>query len=145
MLSDPKPTGGYHTFDHTADVGLEAWGATLEQALAEVGFGFQSIMLGDGLVRPMQSRTFSVWAADEEALVVAWLSDLIFAFETEGWLSATIEISVTSATSFLAFCRGEPLDETRHEVAVGVKAVSYHELLVQRDDSGVRLRVILDV
>ena len=145
MLSDPKPTGGYHTFDHTADVGLEAWGATFEQALAEAGFGFQSITLGAGLVRPTQSRTFSVSAADEEALVVAWLSDLIFAFETEGWLSATIEISVTGATSFLALCRGETLDENRHEVAGGVKAVSYHELLVQRDESGVRFRVILDV
>ncbi len=145
MPSNPGRVHGYATFDHTADIGLEAWGATFGEALAEAGLGLQAIMLDGGSVYPRDTRTFQVTAGDAGALLVAWLSELLFAFETDGWLSATIDISAADACKLSATARGEMFDDARHELGVGVKAVSYHDLAVRCKADGVRVRVILDV
>ena len=145
MPGNPTITRGHATFDHTADVGLEAWGATFGEALAEAGLGLQAIMLHRGSVRPRGSRIFEVTADDAAALVVAWLSELLYAFETDGWLSATIDVSVNDECRLSATARGETFDEERHVLGVGVKAVSYHDLTVRCDEDAVRVRVILDV
>ena len=136
---------GHATFDHTADVGLEAWGATSSEAFAEAGLGLQGIMLHAGSIRPSDSRMFRVAADDAAALVVAWLSELLYAFETDGWLSSSFEVAVSNQRQLSATARGESFDERRHVLGVGVKAVSYHELEVHRDADAVRIRVILDV
>ena len=145
MPSNPGRVHGYATFDHTADIGLEAWGATFGEALAEAGMGLQAIMLDGGSVCPRDTRTFQVTAGDAAALLVAWLSELLFAFETDGWLSAAIDISAADACKLSATARGEMFDDARHELGVGVKAVSYHDLTVRCEADGVRVRVILDV
>ena len=145
MPGNPGCTRGHSTFDHTADIGLEAWGATFGEALAEAGLGLQAIMLHGGAVRLRGSRMFEVTADDAGALVVAWLSELLYAFETDGWLSATIDVSVNDECRLSATARGETFDEERHVLGVGVKAVSYHDLAVQCESDAVRVRVILDV
>ena len=136
---------GHATFDHTADIGLEAWGPTFGEALAEAGLGLQAILLHGGTVRAPDTRTFRVAADDADALVVAWLSELLYALDAHGWLSASFEVSVNDGFRLSATARGETLDEARHVLGVGVKAVSYHELAVRCEPDAVRIRVIVDV
>ena len=145
MPGNPECRRGHATFDHTADVGLEAWGATSGEALAEAGLGLQGIMLHAGSVRSSDARTFRVSADDAAALVVAWLSELLYVFETDGWLSASLDVAVNDQCRLSATARGETFDERRHVLGVGVKAVSYHDLEVHGDADAVRIRVILDV
>ena len=145
MPGNTRCARGHATFDHTADIGLEAWGTTFGEALAEAGLGLQAIMLHGGTIRARDTRAFCVAADDAAALVVAWLSELVYAIETDGWLSATLDVSVDNACRLSATTRGETFDEERHVLGVGVKAVSYHDLAVQCDADAVRIRVILDV
>lgn len=145
MPDNPECGRGHTTFDHTADVGLEAWGATSGEAFAEAGLGLQGIMLHAGSVRSSDSRMFRVSADDAAALVVAWLSELLYAFETDGWLSASFEVAVSDECQLSATARGETFDERRHVLGVGVKAVSYHDLEIHGDADAARIRVILDV
>ena len=145
MPSNPGRAHGYATFDHTADIGLEAWGATFGEALAEAGLGLQAIMLDGGSVCPHDTRMLQVAADDSAALLVAWLSELIYMFDTDGWLWADFEISVADACRLSATARGETFDEARHQLGVGVKAVSYHDVAVHFEPDAARVRVILDV
>lgn len=145
MLGDPGCRRGHATFDHTADVGLEAWGATFGEALAEAGLGLQAIMLPGSAVQARDLREFRVAADDADALVVVWLSELLYAFDAHGWLSGSFEVSVHPDGKLAATARGETFDEARHVLGVGVKAVSYHDLAVRCESDGVRIRVIVDV
>lgn len=145
MPGNTRCARGHATFDHTADIGLEAWGPTLGEALAQAGLGLQAILLHGGTVRARDTRTFRVAADDAAALVVAWLSELLYALDVYGWLSVSFEISVSEEFRLSATVRGETLDEARHVLGVGVKAVSYHELAVRCESDAVRIRVIVDV
>ncbi len=145
MPANTRCARGHATFDHTADIGLEAWGPSFGEALAQAGLGLQAILLHGGGVRAPDTRTFRVAADDADALVVAWLSELLYALDAHGWLSASFEVSVCEGFRLSATARGETLDDARHVLGVGVKAVSYHELAVRCEPDAVRIRVIVDV
>ena len=76
---------------------------------------------------PPIRETFRVVADDADALVVAWLSELLYALDAHGWLSASLRFRSATGFRLSATARGETLDEARHVLGVGVKAVSYHE------------------
>ena len=153
-------TRGHRVFDHTADIGLEAWGATLEEAFAEAAHGLQAIIVPHDSVCSASARMVQVTAADEAALLVTWLSELLYLFDTGGWLTAASDIVIQAPSKLAAGsalhadagtwrlsanCSGELYDHGRHELGVGVKAVSYHQLAVGYGHSGVCARVVLDV
>lgn len=136
---------GFHTFDHTADIGLASWGPDFAAALAEAAMGLQSLIVSEGEIRDRRRRTFAVTAGDPAALVVVWLNELIFAFDVDQLVFARFEVHTTSDRSLEALAVGEPFDSDRHRLGTGIKAATYHELNVRLGDDRAELRVILDL
>ena len=80
--------GTFRTFDHTADVGLEVRGESLEDLLATAARGVFSIMLDDGphevAVEADVALTPDASPAEElRELFVVWLQELLYRFEME--------------------------------------------------------------
>ena len=135
---------GFEAFDHTADVGLRAWGPDLPAALAQAGRGLFNLLVPLERVRETLARDVAVEAADPEALLVAWLDELLFVFETERLVFCRLEVAQPSPRAIAAIAHGEPFDPERHRGGVVVKAVTYHQLEVHAGPPA-RLRVILDI
>jgi SHS2 domain-containing protein len=136
---------GYRIIAHTADVGISAWGADLGVALAAAGRGLFSLTVDLRTVRRRQVRNIEVSAPDREGLVVAWLSELIYLFDTEQLLLRHFEICEITDARLTARAYGEKVNPARHRLKTAVKAATYHQLEVACDGSGCRLRVILDI
>lgn len=144
---DPAVSGQepYRILDHTADVGLEATGATLGEAFANAATGMYSIMVHLDHVWERAQRRVEVQADDVEGLLTAWLLELLFVTEVEGLVFRRFDVQQASPTRLLAIAHGEPLDAKRHPKGAVVKAVTRHGLEVRPFDGGYRVRVILDV
>jgi SHS2 domain-containing protein len=135
----------YRIFDHTADVGLEADGATLAEAFANVATGMYSIMVHLDRVSERVQRPVKVEAKDAEGLLTAWLLELLFITEVEGLVFRRFDVQEASPRHLAAVAHGEPLDPERHPKGAVVKAVTRHGLEVGPADGGYRVRVILDI
>ncbi len=135
----------YELLDHTADVGLDARGATLADVFAQAAEGMYALMVEPAGVREVEQRTIEVAAEDRERLLVAWLLELLFLTESEGLVFRRFEVEVEGETRLRGRAWGEPLDPDRHELGVAVKAVTYHLLEVAQVDGGYRARVIFDI
>ena len=126
----------FETFDHTADLGLRVVGGSLNELFAEAATGLTSLIVADvGSVVVAQERTLQIDSPDLEYLYFDWLSELLFLFESDGWLSASAEVEVTGNSLRGVVC-GETFCEERHRRSHEVKAITYHELSVasqQRD------------
>ena len=137
--------GGFEFLDHTADVGIIGRGDDLAEALAWTAIGMFSVMSDVDAVDPRETMYVSVTAVDREALVVNWLNELLFRYETEEFLPKEFHVSVSEAgTALEAECVGEPLDPERHQVRPVVKAATYHGLKVEHEGEW-RIHVILDI
>jgi SHS2 domain-containing protein len=135
----------YRILDHTADVGLEAEGATLAEAFANAATGMYSIMVHLDRVSEQVQRPVRVEAEDAEGLLTAWLLELLFITEVEGLVFRRFDVQEASPRHLAAVAYGEPLDPQRHPKGAVVKAVTRHALEVGPIEGGYRVRVILDI
>ena len=84
-------------------------------------------------------------ADDEKALLVAWLSEIIYLVETEGWAFRDFVVEEISRRVVKGWGLGEPLDAARHKVSGEVKAPTYHMLELAEREGRWEAQVIFDV
>src|SRR5689334_1448961 len=135
----------YEAFEHTADVGLEAYGGSLEELFVNAARGMQSLMVPPEQVRAITKRAMSVEGHDEVSLLIAWLNHHIFLFDTEYLLLRDFHIAKITTTNLTAEVIGEQYDAERHELSSAIKAVTWHEAAVERTESGYKARIIFDI
>ena len=133
----------YKLIEHTADVGLIAYGKTLAEAFGNAAYGMFSIIAELGAVRETESRQLEVSDNDLESLLFEWLNYLIYFFDVEMLLFKRFEISYLSENRLKAICYGEKYDPSYHHLKTGVKSATYHMLKVDREKNEVQ--VIFDI
>ena len=134
----------FEVLNHTADVGIIAYGADIKQAFANAAKGLFSLITELNDVQEVLYRDIEVTAADEESLLVQWLNELIFQFDTENVIFKRFDISELNNTRLKARSYGEKVDRSRHRLKTGVKAATYHMLRVNKGD-GYRVQVLFDI
>jgi SHS2 domain-containing protein len=135
---------GFRLVDHTADLAIEAEAATREAVLEQAALGLTAVLTGrpraHELARPEREVSFRVDAPDEAALVVAFLSELLWLHESEDllWLGGGVEITALPDGGLRLGAHGNAAvhDPVRHGQGVEVKAVTYHGLRFGREPSG---------
>lgn len=136
---------GHRLLEHTADMGIEASGATLEELFAEAAYGLMEIIAGapQGLCR--EERSVVVEGGDEAELLVNWLNEVLYLFEMRRFFPVDFEVEGVAWNRLHARVRGETFDPERHPVEREVKAVTYHQLEVVEDQEGWKAQVIFDI
>lgn len=135
----------YEIFEHTADLGLRMRAADLNGLFADAGRALFSVLAANPeAVQPVQEFAFKIQADRRDDLLFDWLAELLYTFDTERVLLVEFNLDVAE-TRLSATARGEPIDLNRHELDMEVKAITYHGLKVQRENSGWLAEVIVDL
>ena len=141
--------GTFRSFDHTADVGLEVCGESLEDLLATAAQAVFSVILDtgpDAVETEAEVLAETAATAGFEDILVAWLQELLYRFEMEHLVPLEFDFAEAGPRRVRARVGFGRFDPKRHRAGTEVKAVTYHELAVRRSaDGGWSARVILDV
>ena len=135
----------FEVLEHTADIGIIAYGADLKQAFANAAKGMFSLITELKDVKEAESRIIELTSPDLESLLVAWLNELIYLFDVENILFKRFEVTSLSDTHLKAKILGEKAEPSRHELKLGIKAATYHMLKIEKEGSGIRVQVIFDI
>ncbi len=136
---------GYRILDHPADLGIEAVGATLEEAFEQAAAALMSIIIEHPTADDHEQREVEITASDFEHLLVKWLTEVLYQYDGQRFVTARATISFLSPTNLRATLHGAPLSTLTHETKLDVKAVTYHQVLVEERKNGGRVRVYLDI
>ena len=134
----------FEIIDHTADVGIIAYGADIRQAFANAAKALFSIITEPEDIQEVLYRDIKISATDQESLLVQWLNELIYLFDTENILFKRFDIAHLSHTRLKVRIYGENVDKSKHELKTGVKATSYHMLKIDEND-GCKVQVLFDI
>ena len=130
--------------EHTADAGIEVEADSLSEAFEEVSKAFTEIVTGGKLTESNNSHPIKISANNLDSLLVKFISDLIFLFDTENFLVSSARIDIDSEFALNGTLFGDTYNQTVHGYGVEVKAVSYHLLEVFSGPPS-RIKVILDL
>ena len=136
---------GYEFFEHTADVGMRASGGSLAELFAHAARGLVALVAEDSALRPVEARAVRLRAASVEALLHAWLTELLVWFDTDRFLPAEYALGSVSATALEGEVRGERFDPARHTSGTEVKGVTHHQFRVEPRDGKWTATIIFDV
>lgn len=142
MDSDYIP---YHITDHTADLGIIVKGHDLKSLFENAAKAMIDLMVSGPPGSQKITKDIVIEGQDSEDLMVRWLGEILYLFSGEKLIVTTIKI--TSLTSIMLQCkltltRFEP---GRHRVRREIKAVTYHQISVERAKQGWVARIIFDI
>ena len=132
----------FEELDHTADVGIRAYGGTLDELFVNAAVGMFSLITDLETVKAVGEYAVKVSSRDPESLLVDFLSELLFVHETQKLLFSEFDAKVADL-AVDARARGERIDRARHPLHMNVKAVTYHGIRV--DPAGGVAQVIFDI
>jgi SHS2 domain-containing protein len=128
-MAERKP---YRVLDHTADIGLEVRGPTLKKLFENAAAGFYALLVKSDDVRTRHTVELSIRAHDTEALLVHFLQELNYLYQTQRLVGSHVEVQDLEERALHALVNGETLDPQRHTVLRDIKAVTYHGLTLKK-------------
>jgi SHS2 domain-containing protein len=135
----------WRLLDHTADLGIEVEGPSLEELFARAGEAIFELMVELDTVDTAVSRHLVIEGADLADLWVNYLREVLYLWGGESLLMKKVQIINLTETSLEATLYGEPYNSSKHELMMEIKAVTYHQAEVVRTPEGWKGRVIFDV
>ncbi len=153
----------FEVIEHPADVGFLAYGRTLEELFAHAALAMLSLGCELDGVEEREQRELDASGADLEALLYAWLAEILAVADAEQLVFCRARITelvrpkVPGEKAREAgderpgpgrvhgVVHGEWFDRARHRAGTSIKAVTYHQLRVEQTPGGWRARVYLDV
>ncbi len=104
-----------------------------------------SLMVTLDTVDEHERRLIRCEAPDREALLIRWLSELLYYVDAEELLFKRFEVRSVTDTSITAVAYGEKIDRARHDLHFGVKAVTRHLLRITDTTTGLEARILFDI
>ena len=135
----------FEILDHTADIGLVVYGKDLKSLFTNAGEGLFYLITDLRKVRRRTERRIRIRKESLERLMVDWLTELLYLHEVENLLFRKFDIESVGENGLGAVVTGEPFQEGFHEIKIEVKAVTYHQIQVEKANSGWRAQVIFDI
>ena len=135
----------YEPLSHTGDLGLIVYGRDLPELFTHAAWAMFDQISDATTIRPQQTTTVHLEGTDLADLLVRWLGELLYLYDTQRFMCCTATFSTLEATQLVATAWGEPFDVTRHPVDTEIKAVTYHQIAVEQTTDRWQARVIFDL
>lgn len=129
----------YRFLEHTADIMFEAYGKSYPEALQNAARAMFELL---GKSDEKETVEMSVSSQSIEEMTVDLLSDLLSHMDAHEMIFSRIAIEEFDERkpSVRVIAYGEKI-----RPRISIKAVTYHELMVKKDDAGWTIRILLDV
>ncbi len=142
----------FEIIDVSGDIGLRVSGKRVEDIFINAVKGLYSLITDINGIEEKDSIEIYVKDDSPEGLLVRFLNELIFHFDARGFTGKDVEIirsnleNIQENEFFInAKIKGEEFDPLRHERRLLIKAATYHNLKLYRNDSGWVGEIIFDI
>jgi protein archease len=135
----------FQVLDISGDVGLTAFGRSKEEAFLNAAYGMYSLITNPGAIKEKKTVLVTIEKDSLDGLLVGWLNELIFYFDTYGFIGKKITMEHFSDGKIRARIAGEEFDSEQHEGKLLIKAATYHKLRILEMNGRWEIDVIFDI
>ena len=137
----------FEFLEHTADTKIKAYGKSLEEAFVSVVIATTQVMTDVNKVYCIKSKSINVKSKTEKSLLYDFLDEILFLFDTEGFLVASVDdLVIEKNDNYELSCtlKGDFVHEG-YEVHTAIKAITYSEMEITKNDDGVIIQIVHDL
>ena len=136
----------FEFLEHTADLKFRSYGRTLNEAFANAGKAVFSAIADLSNVDSAVSEDITLEAENLEMLLHDFLSELIYFFSVEGLLLKKFDVKIVEVDTYQlhATVYGDELNHKKHALHKEVKAATYHDMKIEKQNNGWVIEVVCD-
>jgi SHS2 domain-containing protein len=148
LAEEEKMKKGFKLFDHTADIGVHAYGEEISDVFEQAARSMYSIIF-HGSIPKIESKgefQIKIKSSDLEQLMVDWLDEILYIYSTDYIMISEFQIEINlEEFSINAFVQGEKLSEQLLKGTGEIKAVTYHMIEVKKVNDHWEATVLFDI
>jgi SHS2 domain-containing protein len=136
---------GWRVIDHTADIGLAVDARSLERLFERAAEALFAQITDRTPVPADRSQQITAAGIDWPDLMFNWLRELFYLWAGEQRIVTGARVRHLAPYVLRAEVQSAGFDPSVHRIVEEIKAVTYHQLRVERIESGWSARFFLDV
>ena len=141
--------GEFNFFDHTADIAVEVSAETFEDLFSISAAAWLHAVLEKPNVRSSKIRTITITAGTVEELLVNFLSEINYLLLSKKWIFASVKkIRIRFEEKLFhlsADIAGENLNFDKHALKEEIKAVTYHQMVIEKKKNKYSTKIVFDI
>ena len=135
----------YKLFDHTADLGVEVAGSSLEDIYNSAAEALFSILSDLSAIETKEMLLQRVKGLDREDLLVNFLRELLNLWNRDRFLVKSCEVLEITPQNLTARLSGEFYNPLIHRIKREIKAVTYHQVSLVHTKRSWKGKFVFDV
>ncbi len=138
----------YEQLDISGDAGLKIWGKNLEEIFENAALGMYGLITDTSRIKETEKKEVFLSSDNNENLLVQWLNELVFFFDTYGFVGKNININIENNSGNInlnARISGGIFDPENNESILLIKAATYHGLSIKKINVQWEATVIFDI
>ena len=135
----------YKILEHTADLAIRVWGKDEKELFVNAARAFFDVITDINTIRCKTTLLVKVEGADLEECFLNWLDELLFLFDAKGFVGREIEILNWQPFRLEAKIKGEKYNSKRHPLKAAIKAITYHNFKIQKEEMSYVAEVLFDI
>ena len=135
----------YEMIDHTADLGIHVFGADAKDLFANAAFALFDLITDINALKGLNEHEVHITGDDWPDTMVNWLRELLYLWTCKKMLVKIVNISYLTEHELTAKVNFDPYDPDHHEIKNEIKAVTYHQIQVEKGLLGWESKIIFDV
>lgn len=135
----------YRIIDHTADLGIIVKGDDEKNLFIRAAQAMTDLMVKGDITKETVTKDISLKGEDFPDLMVKWLGEILYLFNGEKLLVQSINIKSISPIALKSTLTLSSFEPEHHQVKREIKAVTYHQIFVDKVNDGWQARIIFDI
>lgn len=132
----------YELLNHTADVMVRCTGKNLEECFENAVYAMFDQMVDVSTIEHKLEKVIEVCGRDSEDKLYLLLSEFLFTLDCDSLVFNQFKI-IFEGCKVRCIAWGEPFSKSKHHPKSEIKAVTYHMLSINKEESS--LTVVFDV
>ncbi|MEM2932843.1 MAG: archease [Candidatus Pacearchaeota archaeon] len=137
----------YKFLPHTADALFEVKARSLEQLFVDAAKALNAVQVELKTLEPTVTKEIHLKNESIEMLLYDFLQELVFIKDTEQLLFKDFKIKIIQDKGYelCALCYGAKIDMKKQTLLADVKAITFEEFRVWKENNSWRARVLVDI
>lgn len=139
----------YQFIEHTADIAAEISANSIEDLFSISCCAWRDAALEIDESSLTDERTISLCADSFEELLVQLLNELNFLLSTKHWVFNSVKkiefLTEEKSNKLFIIILGEPFDKNFHHFKEEIKAVTFHQMKIEKNGDEYSTRIVFDI
>lgn len=138
----------FEYFETTADIGIEIYSKSLDDAFINSALATMNLVTDVDRIREVKTMNITLEGEDEYGLLFDWITEVLLLLDCDFFIASKYELNITrnGETYILdATLTGDTYDRNIYNYKTEVKAITYHNMLIEKVDEMYHIRFIVDL